>query len=461
MIDLGPFANKTIDFAYCGSRLKFDLSHALFSSFDVDSGTRFLLKELAHEESILGARSILDAGCGVGIIGISLAAACPGARVVMTDRDLLACAFAERNCRRNRLAVASLGIEMLNTNPEEKSRIFVTPGLLGEEDPLGPYDAVVSNLPAKAGAEVLSRFLKKAADSLLNPGGILAFVIVNTLAGLAGPWIDAAGLSLTRSRAGPGHTVFVTRKTGPAAPLPDQSQSFAAVAASTGPTVPSIGPAQGLSDKARGIDFYVRSSGPRSIGRYVLEASGFQGLAEFDTNSFATDLAVETLERAAAGCLVRDFLVVEPGIGLSALWACRSMGPERVHLLSRDYLSLIASSANLAARFPRVACLPRASTEADSLPPGFHRRGTALSRYHAPDESRARVLEPGCANSQAGGGRSRGFGLPGSLPHRQGKAFKLPEDCGEEEEGLDGDRLLQGIDSSLLIVSINKTSCRN
>jgi hypothetical protein len=341
MIDLAPFVNKTVDFAYCGSRLRFDLSHALFSSFDVDSGTRFLLKELAHEESVLGARSILDAGCGVGIIGASFAAACPEARVVMSDRDLLACAFSERNCRRNHLPVQRLGIDAISSSPDGGSRIIVTPGLLGEVDPFGPYDAVLSNLPAKAGPEILSRFLKTAADTLLNPGGCMAFVIVNSLADLVASWIEAAGLILERSRVGSGHTVFVTRKAGPT-------------------------PAS--NEKAQGIGFYVRSSGPRSLGRYTIEASGYQGLPEFDTNSFATDLGIESLERAAAGALVRDFLVVEPGIGLSALWACRSLGPERIHLLSRDYLSLLASSANIAARFPRISCLPRASLEADGLP---------------------------------------------------------------------------------------------
>jgi hypothetical protein len=341
MIDLTPFVNKTIDFAYCGSRLRFDLSHALFSSFDVDLGTRFLLKELAHEESVLGASSLLDAGCGAGIIGASFAAVCPEARVVMIDRDLLACAFSERNCRRNRLQVERLGIDGPASRQTGGSRIIVTPGLLGEVDHFGPYDAVLSNLPAKAGPEILSRFLRTASATLLNPGGCLAFVIVNSLAGLAGPWIEAAGLSLERSRVGSGHTVFVTRKEGAAVPA---------------------------AEKEEGIDFYVRASGPRSLGRYTLEASGYQGLPEFDTNSFATDLGIQALEGAAAGALVRDFLVVEPGIGLSALWACRVLGPERIHFLSRDYLALLASSANIAARFPRISCLPMASLDADSLP---------------------------------------------------------------------------------------------
>ncbi|PKL03286.1 MAG: methyltransferase, partial [Spirochaetae bacterium HGW-Spirochaetae-9] len=69
MTELQPLVNKTVEFAYRGARLSFDLSHALFSSYAIDTGTRFLLKEIAHDEALARARSILDAGCGAGIIG--------------------------------------------------------------------------------------------------------------------------------------------------------------------------------------------------------------------------------------------------------------------------------------------------------------------------------------------------------------------------------------------------------
>ncbi|MCX7027566.1 MAG: methyltransferase [Spirochaetes bacterium] len=371
MIDLDPFVNKTVDFAYNGCRLSFNLSHALFSSFDIDTGTKFLLRELASEESILGASSILDAGCGVGIIGITFAVACPGARVVMRDRDLLACAFAERNCRRNgipalRLNIGSAPPASVNERGSESSneqlqpRVIVAPGLLGEDDPFGPYDVILSNLPAKAGAEILSGFLRKASERLLSPGGCLAFVIVNSLAPQVDTWIGAAGLGLVRKSAGPGHTVFILRKAGP--------ERVTAAASLSRSQMNPIRASPSFAELALAAGFYIRVSGPRSIGRYTIEASGYRGLPEFDTNGYATDLGVEALERAASGSLVRDFLVIEPGIGLSALWACRSMGPERVHAQSRDYLSLIATGANLAASFPLTSYIPRTSIEDEALP---------------------------------------------------------------------------------------------
>ena len=40
------FINKETEYYYSGSNLKFSLSHALFSSYEIDSGSRLLLKTL-------------------------------------------------------------------------------------------------------------------------------------------------------------------------------------------------------------------------------------------------------------------------------------------------------------------------------------------------------------------------------------------------------------------------------
>ena len=201
MIDLKPLVNKTVDFAYRGARLGFDLSHALFSSFDIDTGTRLLLKEIAHDEILMKARSVLDSGCGAGIIGVSIAASCPEAKVVMRDKDILACAFSERNCWRNGIHAKRLNLDGNPSEPiakrppkhkeneERRNETIIAPGLLGEDDPLGPYDLIVSNVPAKAGPTILSWFVTTASKKLLNPGGRLAFVIVNSLADLADEWV--------------------------------------------------------------------------------------------------------------------------------------------------------------------------------------------------------------------------------------------------------------------------------
>lgn len=91
-------------------------------------------------------------------------------------------------------------------------------------------------------------------------------------------------------------------------------------------------------------------------------------MTEFDTNSYATDLATEALAKACAGSLVREFLVINPGLGLSCLWARAALGCDRVRLVSRDSLSLRASVVNLRAAFgDAVAASPLSSFDADRV----------------------------------------------------------------------------------------------
>ena len=364
MIDLKPLVNKTVDFAYRGARLSFDLSHALFSSFAIDTGTRLLLKEIAHDEILAKAESVLDAGCGAGILGISLSASCPGAKVVMRDRDILACVFSERNCWRNGIPAKRLDLdgnpaEAISKRPpkhkeneERRNNTIIAPGLLGDDDPLGPYDLVVSNLPAKAGPAILSRFVDTCSSSLLKPGGRLAFVIVNTLAGFADGWCASSGLTLLKKTVAKSHTVFVLEKKADTGIAPAMSADR-----------PASLPA-GRNPDSDNLNPYRRSSASRRLGRYSVSASGYWGLPEFDTTSFATSLALEALERACSGNLVRDFLIVEPGIGLAALWAGKALGPTRIHAASRDLLALRATRANIeAAVVPAPEFLPLQSID--------------------------------------------------------------------------------------------------
>jgi 16S rRNA G1207 methylase RsmC len=343
MTDLEGLVNKTVEFAYRGARLKLDLSHALFSSFDIDSGTRLLLKEIAHDKVITGATRLLDSGCGTGVIGIAMAASCPAMDVMLRDRDLVALAFSERNCWRNAIPATRFAIDGKPADGIERRRpkhfnneartgkVAIRPALLGEDDPSGPFGAVLSNLPAKAGTTVLSRFVVKDAPRLLDAGGRLAFVIVNTLAEEASRWCAQSPLTLVRTVKGKGHSVFILEK--PADTAMQESAS---------PALPATPPEAWEAA-------YLRTDASRNVGRYAIRVRGWWGLPEFDTESHATTLAIEALEKACAGSLVRDFLVSEPGIGLAALWTMRAFGPSRIRLMSRDILALRASENNFRA----------------------------------------------------------------------------------------------------------------
>ncbi len=217
MIDLDNYVNKTVEFKFNGAQLRFDLSHGLFSSFGIDSGTRLLLKIAARDPVLASARRILDEGCGVGVIGLCAAKAFPQADVVLRDRDSLAVAFAERNRLANKLRGTTAW-----TDPKTGEERLARPapcagwGLIGDGCEGGPYDFVFSNLPAKAGAPVLARFFDRLSGRqglpLLVPGGRAGVVIVNPLADAAIDWIAHAGLATVATQRGSMHRAFILER---------------------------------------------------------------------------------------------------------------------------------------------------------------------------------------------------------------------------------------------------------
>src|SRR5690606_18301497 len=78
----------------------------VFAGPKVDAGTRLLLEHLQVEP---GTR-VLDVGCGVGVIGI--AAAMQGAKVRMTDANLLAVQAAARNVQQLGLSAKVLASDV-------------------------------------------------------------------------------------------------------------------------------------------------------------------------------------------------------------------------------------------------------------------------------------------------------------------------------------------------------------
>lgn len=340
---LDALVNKTVDFAYRGAKLKFDLSHALFSSYDIDAGTRLLLKEIAHEPGIVDAHRVLDAGCGAGVLGISLAASCPDMDVVMHDRDFRAVAFSHRNAKRNGLSSTMFDPDGNELIPCETHRfakvkvaarprasILVEPALIGEEDARGPYDAVVANLPAKAGAKLLSRYFRDISKNLLNPGGFFAFVIVTPLAESALQWCKNEDLEMIRKISTKNHLVCIT-----------QTSERTAIREARAPSGST------RVDTPHWLASYIRSHAKCTIANATLEWDGIQGLPEFNEPSYATVCMLTLAQKALAGQLVRRALIIEPGVGIVPLWIGKVLGSSEIILRSHDFLALSASLHNV------------------------------------------------------------------------------------------------------------------
>jgi len=188
------YYKKRIEYASRAGRLAFDVAHTLFSTYDIDEGTDLFLRTIVPGEP----RSILDLGCGAGVIGIVLARMFPEARVVLADRDLLAVRYARHNAALN-----------------EVSNVEVVGSVGLENVPPGPYDLVVSNIPAKIGDEAIEQEFILGPLSVLRPGGEYWFVVVSGLNRLI-PGIGVKhNLRMKQVKKRSGHTVYQIRKTEP------------------------------------------------------------------------------------------------------------------------------------------------------------------------------------------------------------------------------------------------------
>ncbi|MEI8167063.1 MAG: methyltransferase [Chloroflexales bacterium] len=159
----GPDAyhKKRLAYSLRGQSFAFEVGHTLFSSFEVDDGTDLLLRTL---EPTTPPTRILDLGCGCGVIGITLAKRFPEAAVIMADKDLLAVRYARHNATLNATSntsvVGSVGLEAV---------------------PPGPYDLIVSNIPAKIGDLAIEHEFVLGPLAQLRPGGAYWFVVVSGL----------------------------------------------------------------------------------------------------------------------------------------------------------------------------------------------------------------------------------------------------------------------------------------
>ena len=157
-----PHYKKTVTLEHGGRRLALRVAQELFSSHEVDVGTRLLLRTLGGPEH-RGHRLVLDLGCGYGPLGLGLAAAEAGRTVHLVDRDALAVEYTLQNAAANGLD----GVQAY--------------GSLGYADVRASgFDLIVSNVPAKAGPPVVEHFLLDAAG-VLAPGGLVAVVVIASL----------------------------------------------------------------------------------------------------------------------------------------------------------------------------------------------------------------------------------------------------------------------------------------
>jgi len=127
----------------------------VFSHGRLDEGTRFLLENLDPAR----VTSVLDWGCGAGVIGTALQIACPEASVDLVDSHVLAIESARRT---------------LEANGLRAERVFPSDVF---SDVRGTYDLIVSNPPFHQGLRadfgVPRRFIVEAGSHLTRRGRLV------------------------------------------------------------------------------------------------------------------------------------------------------------------------------------------------------------------------------------------------------------------------------------------------
>ncbi|WP_028973775.1 methyltransferase [Spirochaeta cellobiosiphila] len=289
--------NKEVSFKFYGEDLKFSLSHGLFSSFDIDAGSKFFLKALAQKIDWSQITSVYDIGCGVGTLGLCLKKKFPRLQVFVQDRDALAVEFTLHNAKKNKIDVqASTGLALIDS-PEDK------------------YDLILSNIPAKAGEPVIKDFINNS-NRLLNDKGYIAFVIVNTLADMVIQDIQDSGYTICHKEATKQHTVVIYQ-------APQESAPY-------------------QSD----ISLYIRHKGRFQIQKTDYTLSTVYNIPAFDNLSFEMNLAGKLLRKQNWG---GSCLFYNPGQGHLSQYLSEKKGSNIKEYIfaSRDVLSLRIASYNL------------------------------------------------------------------------------------------------------------------
>ena len=138
---------NTVSFSFSGKSLAFTCASGVFSSQKVDFATALLLE---HAE-LHNNWDVLDIGCGIGVIGISIKKAFPESRVVMTDVNERALAISKKNAQKNHVSVEIIESDLYQNIAKQ-------------------FDTIISNPPHHAGRALVYAMIEQAPLYLKTNG---------------------------------------------------------------------------------------------------------------------------------------------------------------------------------------------------------------------------------------------------------------------------------------------------
>ena len=147
---------RLVNYEFNGVKFTLNSDQGVFSKNELDEGTRILIKTLLPL-SLKG--KLLDIGCGIGPIGLTLAYFSPSLNVTCSDINTRALSLCEKNAQQLSLSQRVTCLQ---------SDIYL--------EIEGTYDSIVSNPPIRAGKKVTNAIYIGAKDHLID-GGSLYVVI--------------------------------------------------------------------------------------------------------------------------------------------------------------------------------------------------------------------------------------------------------------------------------------------
>jgi 16S rRNA (guanine1207-N2)-methyltransferase len=173
-----------------GHWLELTSGSGVFAHGRLDIGTGVLLREQPAPES---ARSVLDLGCGYGVIGLAIAVAVPGCTVTAIDVNERAVLLANENA-----AGLGLGDRFRACLPEAV-------------DPDASYDEIWSNPPIRIGKDALHDLLLSWLPRLEPEGRARLVVGKNLGADSLASWLTEQGYPTARVASAKGFRVLESR----------------------------------------------------------------------------------------------------------------------------------------------------------------------------------------------------------------------------------------------------------
>ena len=141
---------STYNLTLFGMNLKLTTDKGVFSRDGLDYGSKTLIEAIQIDEK---TTSLLDMGCGVGVMGIVLKKQYPNLKLTMSDVNLRAVELAKKNALANKVEANILASDLF-TQIEDS------------------FDLIMSNPPIRAGKKVIYTLYADAYKHLNNEGSL-------------------------------------------------------------------------------------------------------------------------------------------------------------------------------------------------------------------------------------------------------------------------------------------------